>query len=72
MIFMDKLEFQGEWNKIKGKIKQAHAHLTENDLKYEEGKDKELLGRLQKNWEKAGTNWLNGSNLYNTFFSKKT
>jgi uncharacterized protein YjbJ (UPF0337 family) len=48
MIFMDKLAFQGEWNKIKGKIKQAHAHLTDDDLKYEEGKDEELLGRLQK------------------------
>jgi uncharacterized protein YjbJ (UPF0337 family) len=45
---MDKLELQGEWNKIKGKIKQVHAHLTEDDLKYEEGKDEELLGRLQK------------------------
>jgi len=44
---MDKLTFLGEWNKIKGKIKQAHAHLTEDDLKYEEGKDEELLGRLQ-------------------------
>jgi len=48
MIFMDKLAFQGEWNEIKGKLKQAHAHLTDDDLKYEEGKDEELLGKLQK------------------------
>jgi uncharacterized protein YjbJ (UPF0337 family) len=44
---MDKLEIKGKWNEIKGKIKQAHAHLTDDDLKYEEGKDDELLGRLQ-------------------------
>ncbi len=45
---MDKLEFKGTWNEIKGKIKQAHANLTDDDLKYEEGKDDELLGRLQQ------------------------
>jgi len=45
---MDKLEFKGNWNEVKGKIKQAYANLTEDDLKYEEGKDDELLGRLQQ------------------------
>ena len=44
---MDKLEIKGKWNELKGKIKQAHAGLTEDDLQYEEGKDEELLGRLQ-------------------------
>lgn len=44
---MDKLEIKGNWNKMKGKIKQAYADLTDDDLKYEEGKDDELLGRLQ-------------------------
>ena len=45
---MDKLEIKGKWNEIKGKIKQHHANLTDDDLKYEEGKDDEMLGRLQK------------------------
>ncbi len=44
---MDKLEFKGAWNEVKGKIKQKHADLTDDDLEYEEGKDDELLGRLQ-------------------------
>jgi uncharacterized protein YjbJ (UPF0337 family) len=44
---MDTLEIKGKWNELKGKIKQAHANLTDDDLKYEEGKDDELLGRLQ-------------------------
>jgi uncharacterized protein YjbJ (UPF0337 family) len=45
---MDKLELQGDWNLIKGKIKQAYANLTDDDLKYEDGKDDEFLGRLQE------------------------
>jgi uncharacterized protein YjbJ (UPF0337 family) len=48
---MDKLELKGKWNVMKGKVKQAYANLTDDDLKYEEGKDDELLGRLQ---EKTG------------------
>jgi uncharacterized protein YjbJ (UPF0337 family) len=42
------LKLKGSWNEIKGKIKQQYADLTEDDLKYEEGQDDELVGRLQK------------------------
>ena len=45
---MDKLEFKGTWNEVKGKIKQSYADLTDDDLKYEEGKDDEFLGKLQQ------------------------
>jgi uncharacterized protein YjbJ (UPF0337 family) len=45
---MDKLELKGTWNELKGKVKQKYADLTDDDLKYEEGKDDELLGRLQQ------------------------
>ena len=43
-----KLKLKGDWNTVKGKIKQEHGQLTDNDLQYEEGKDDELVGRLQK------------------------
>ena len=43
-----KLKLKGDWNTTKGKIKQAYGDLTDDDLKYEEGKDDELVGRLQK------------------------
>jgi uncharacterized protein YjbJ (UPF0337 family) len=43
-----KLKTKGNWNEIKGKIKQKYANLTDEDLLYEEGKDDELLGRIQK------------------------
>jgi uncharacterized protein YjbJ (UPF0337 family) len=45
---MDKLEIKGDWNVIKGKLKQKWAKLTDDDLKYAEGKQEELLGRIQK------------------------
>ena len=44
---MDRLELKGKWNELSGKVKQAYGDLTDDDLKYEEGKDEELLGRLQ-------------------------
>ena len=44
---MDRLELKGRWHELKGKVKQAHGDLTDDDLRYEEGKDEELYGRLQ-------------------------
>ncbi|HWY36064.1 MAG TPA: CsbD family protein [Nitrosopumilaceae archaeon] len=43
-----KLKVKGNWNEIKGKIKKQYATLTDDDLLYQEGKDEELLGRIQK------------------------
>lgn len=43
-----KLKLKGGWNEAKGKIKQKYADLTDDDLKYEEGKEDELLGRIQQ------------------------
>lgn len=44
---MTKLEFKGSWHDIKGKLKQKYAQLTDDDLLFAEGKDEEMLGRLQ-------------------------
>ncbi len=40
-------ELKGNWNEIKGKLKQKYAILTDNDVLLIEGKQDELLGRLQ-------------------------
>lgn len=42
------LKVKGNWNELKGKIKQQYADLTDDDLLYEEGKEDELLGRIQQ------------------------
>jgi uncharacterized protein YjbJ (UPF0337 family) len=40
-------ELKGNWNEQKGKLKQAFAVLSDNDLMYEEGKKDEMFGKLQ-------------------------
>ncbi len=45
---MNTLEFKGDWNIAKGKLKQKWANLTDDDLQYVEGKYDETLGRIQK------------------------
>ncbi len=45
---MNKLEIKGDWNITKGKLKQKWAKLTDDDLQLAEGKQEELLGRIQK------------------------
>ena len=45
----DKLK--GNWDQLKGKVKQQWGDLTDDDLTYAEGKSDELLGKIQ---EKTG------------------
>jgi len=45
---MDKLRIKGNWNELKGRAKQEWADLTDDDLLYVEGKEDELLGRIQQ------------------------
>jgi len=41
------IELTGNWNEIKGKLKQKFSFLTDDDLLLVDGKKDELLGRLQ-------------------------
>ncbi|HSI62331.1 MAG TPA: CsbD family protein [Candidatus Saccharimonadia bacterium] len=45
---MTELSFKGNWNMMKGKLKQKYAQLTDDDLLFEEGKEEEVIGRIQK------------------------
>lgn len=49
--FEDKMK--GNWNQIKGKIKQEYADLTDDDMQYVEGKEDEWLGRMQEKMGKT-------------------
>ena len=42
------LNLKGNWNVVKGKLKQAFGDLTDDDLTYVDGKEDELVGRIQK------------------------
>jgi uncharacterized protein YjbJ (UPF0337 family) len=59
---MSAIKWQGRWNEIKWKVKQSYGNLTNDDLKHEEGKDDELLGKIQQKTGKARDEvvaWLN-------------
>ena len=50
---MTTLNLKGHWNEIKGKLKQKYGQLTDDDLVFAEGKEEELLGRLQQRLGKS-------------------
>ena len=48
LTIMEKLQFRGSWNELRGRLKQHYGNLTDDDLVFPEGKGDEFLGRLQK------------------------
>lgn len=63
---MNKLEIKGKWNEIKGKLKQQYADLTNDDLEYIEGKEEELLGKIQKRTGKTKEQTIDLLNKYSS------
>jgi uncharacterized protein YjbJ (UPF0337 family) len=45
---MNTLTIEGNWKTIAGKLKQRYGNLTDDDVLFEEGKEEELMGRLEK------------------------
>lgn len=41
-------KIKGNWNQIKGKLKEQYGELTDDDLTYAEGKEDQLIGRIQE------------------------
>jgi len=58
------LNLKGNWNVVKGKLKQAYGDLTDDDLAYTNGKEDELVGRIQK---RLGNTAADVRNLLNKF-----
>lgn len=47
------LRVKGNWNQLKGKLKEKYGELTDNDLTFLEGKEDQLIGALQKKLHKS-------------------
>lgn len=45
---MDKLEYKGKWNEVKGRLKKSYGSLTDDDLTYQEGQEDQMLGKIQQ------------------------
>ena len=50
---MNSTVIKGNWNELKGKLKQNYGNLTDDDLIYAEGKEDEMVGKLQKKLGKS-------------------
>lgn len=57
---MNDLNIKGNWNEKKGKLKKEYGKLTDDDLRYAEGKEEELVGRVQ---QRLGTSKLEAQNI---------
>jgi uncharacterized protein YjbJ (UPF0337 family) len=53
------LKIKGSFNETLGKLKQKYGQLTDDDVSYQEGKEDELIGRLQKKLGKSKDEILN-------------
>ncbi len=62
------LNIGGNWDEIKGKLKQQYASLTDEDLTYAEGKGDELVSKLQ---EKLGKGKAEVTKIINDLTGKK-
>ena len=50
---MTTLNIKGNWNELKGKLKQKYGQLTDDDLAFASGKEDEMLGRIQQRLGKS-------------------
>ena len=50
---MSTLEVKGRWNVVKGRLKQKFARLTGDESQFREGKEVELVGRIQQRTARA-------------------
>ena len=66
---MDKLKINGNWNELKGKVKQHWGSLTDDDLTYKEGREDEMIGKIQKKTGEAREQvikYINGLSIQKT------
>lgn len=50
---MNEHTLKGEWNQLKGTVKQKWADLTDDDLTHIEGSRDKLVGRIQERYGRA-------------------
>lgn len=56
---MDWLEVKGNWNEIKGRLKQKYANLNDDDLTYIDGREDEIIGKIQQKTGKSRDEIIN-------------
>lgn len=46
-------KIKGNWNQIKGKVKEEYGEATGDELTYQEGQEDQLMGQLQEKMGKT-------------------
>lgn len=52
-------KIKGNWNLVRGKLKQEFGELTDDDLTLVEGQEEEVVGRVQKKTGKTKEEIIN-------------
>jgi hypothetical protein len=47
------LNLEASWEEVKGMLREVNMDLSEEDLRYEEGKEKQLLERVSRKLKKS-------------------
>lgn len=47
------LKLEAPWNEVKEMLEEVNVNLTDEDLRYEKGKEKDLLERLSRKLNKS-------------------
>jgi uncharacterized protein YjbJ (UPF0337 family) len=50
---MNKYEMKGNWNELKGKVKEQWGELTDDDLDRIDGETDQLVGAIQKRYGRS-------------------
>jgi len=50
---MDEQEMKGRWTQLRGRAKQRWSRLTDDDLDRIQGREQELVGRIQERYGKG-------------------
>lgn len=50
---MNKDIFKGDWNQLKGSVKQTWSKLTDDDMTHIEGSMDKLVGKIQERYGQA-------------------
>lgn len=73
---MNKDTFEGQWQEIKGKIRQQWGKLTDDEIAQIKGRKEELLGKLQAkygwNKEKAEQEFTTWWNKFSSALKEKS
>jgi uncharacterized protein YjbJ (UPF0337 family) len=67
---MNEAILKGQWNQLKGRVREKWGKLTDNDIDQIQGRSQQLVGRVQERYgiardeaERQVTDWIRNTNV---------